>query len=228
VPRGRGKLAGNEMRVFWSWQSDHPSKISRIFVRDALQAAIEALKTTPEITEAERPADVSLDHDRKDVPGSPDLANLILEKIAASQVFVADVTPVGKTAAKPPKKLMNPNVAIELGHALRYVTDRGLLMILNEHFGKREDLPFDLRHKAGPVTYRLAPEASKEEIKEEKKRLVGSLKVALREMLKDATVRSGSALPFSSTPSIKGDPSRYMAAGEVIVDRQDDGTNTDI
>jgi hypothetical protein len=33
------------MKVFWSWQSDHLGKISRYFVRDALEQAIEGKST---------------------------------------------------------------------------------------------------------------------------------------------------------------------------------------
>jgi len=89
------------MKVFWSWQSDHPGRVSRHFVRGALESAIKELNESPEIQDAER--EITLDHDRKGVPGSPDLARTILEKIRASDVVVADVTPVGKTASDPSK-----------------------------------------------------------------------------------------------------------------------------
>src|SRR5262245_33812561 len=83
------------MKIFWSWQSDHPGNISRHLVREALELSVESLNEELAIEEPEREA--TLDHDRKGVPGSPDLANVILEKIRASDVFVADVTPVGAT-----------------------------------------------------------------------------------------------------------------------------------
>lgn len=81
------------MKVFWSWQSDTPGNIGRHFVRDALKAAIEQLKTDPDIVEpSEREARNALhvDHDRQGVPGSPDLVRTILEKIDASSVVVCD------------------------------------------------------------------------------------------------------------------------------------------
>lgn len=65
------------MKIFWSWQSDTPGKIGRHFVRDALAEAIEVLRQPNEIEEpSEREAreTIELDHDRKGVPGSPDLA----------------------------------------------------------------------------------------------------------------------------------------------------------
>ena len=77
--------------------------------------------------EASQTGVVHLDYGRKGLKGSPDLAIKILEKIDNADLFVGDVTPVGKG---PPyrndegfnsdgKLLMNPNVAIELGYALK-------------------------------------------------------------------------------------------------------------
>ncbi len=86
------------MKVFWSWQSDTPGVIGRYLVRDALDAAIKALRTEADVTEpSEREVRdaLHLDHDRKGEPGSPDLTRLILDKIAAAAVVVADVTPGG-------------------------------------------------------------------------------------------------------------------------------------
>ena len=167
------------MKVFWSWQSDHDGRIGRHFVRDALIDAIEALKRSPEIEEAKRDdaADIHLDHDRKGVPGSPDLAPTILEKIDASAVFVADVTPIGSSPSG--RKIMNPNVAIELGYALKALTSTSVLMVMNEAFGDRSDLPFDLRHKAGPISYRLEPTSTKDEIRAAQSKLTSELKLAL-------------------------------------------------
>jgi hypothetical protein len=106
------------MKVFWSWQADTPGNTGRFFVRDALAEAIKALKADEEIVEpSEREARdaLHLDSDRQGVPGSPDLAATIFEKIEQATVFVADVTLVGETPAT--QKLINPNVAIEYGHA---------------------------------------------------------------------------------------------------------------
>jgi hypothetical protein len=49
------------------------------------------------------------------------------------------------------------------------VTDKNVLMVFNQHFGKYEDLPFDLRHKGGAIFFDLAPNAPRDEIKEEGK-----------------------------------------------------------
>ena len=151
------------MKVFWSWQSDTPGKIGRHFIRDALTTAIEQLKQAPEIDEPierEARSAMHLDQDRKGISGSPDLARVILEKIEHAAVFVADVTAIGivpdnDNAAKPAKKLINPNVAIELGYALHALSDRSFLMVMNTYYGDRADLPFDLQAKAGPILVKL-------------------------------------------------------------------------
>jgi hypothetical protein len=165
------------VKIFWSWQSDTPGKTGRHFVRDVLQLVVEEIKQSLEVeepTEREARAAIHLDHDRKGVGGSPDLARLILEKIERSVVFVTDVTPVGIVHEKPDdqnskvvKKIINPNVAIELGYALHALTDRALLMVMNEFYGARADLPFDLQSKAGPITFNLPPNATRQAIETE-------------------------------------------------------------
>ncbi len=178
------------MKIFWAWQSDLPGKVCRFFVRDALLAAIEKIKEVPDIEEPSEEArrhDIHLDSDRHGLSGSPDLARAILQKIDATSVFVGDVTPVGEgrpikaddgtSRAKP---LTNPNVAIELGYALARHGDARILMVLNTAYGSRDGLPFDIKHKAGPIMYRLAESASNKDIAEEKARLVPKLVEALR------------------------------------------------
>lgn len=202
------------MKIFWSWQSDHPGNIGRHLVREALELAAASLNEELAVEEPEREA--SIDHDRKGVPGSPDLAAIILEKIRNSDVFVADVTPVGTTPNDPPKQLMNPNVAIELGYALHTITDRRMIMVMNTAFGSRADLPFDLQHKAGPIFYELPVDAPKDEIKAVRKTLMADLKIALREII---PLLAPVAATFTEATSRKDDPARYFEAGEVLANR---------
>ena len=75
------------MKIFWAWQSDTDQVTGRFFVRDALRAAVKQLKQPEDIEdpiERENKANLAVDHDRKDVTGSPDLAKVIFEKIARS------------------------------------------------------------------------------------------------------------------------------------------------
>src|SRR6202021_2830349 len=129
------------MKVFWSWQSDTPKDIGRFFVRDALREAIQVLKTDEHVLEPherEAAAKLKLDSDRQGVPGSPDLAATIFDKIEAADVFVADVSLVGTTGQG--KKLINSNVAIEYGHAHKALSYRRVLMVQNHHYGDGDDL----------------------------------------------------------------------------------------
>jgi hypothetical protein len=89
-------------------------------------------------------------------------------------------------------------------------------MVLNLAHGDRETLPFDLRHKRGPITYTLADEASSSEIAVVRKKLITDLKralgpfstlVAVSEQFEEVTATTG--------------PSRYFAAGEVLVTGRD-------
>jgi hypothetical protein len=197
------------MKIFWSWQSDTPGKIGRFLVRDSLQEAIQQLKEAPDIEEPttkENREALHLDHDVKGVTGSPDLASTIFDKIDVSEVVVADVTLVGQTpdtidakkAPVPGKKLINSNVAIELGYALRAVTDKHVLMVFNEHYGKHEALPFDLRHKGGSITFSLAPDADAAKIEAEKKKLKAQFVAKLKPYLSAEAVPA--ATQFEETP----------------------------
>jgi hypothetical protein len=172
------------MKIFWSWQSDTPGKIGRFVVRDALRQAIEELQTSSEIeepTSKETRESLHLDHDIQGVAGSPDLVSTIFAKIDQSAVLVADVTLVGRAPDRidgagktvPGKKLINSNVAIELGYGLRSLTDKRVLLVFNEHYGKHEELPFDLRHKGGAVVFDLSDGASRQKIEAEKQKLKG-------------------------------------------------------
>ncbi|NGX58594.1 MAG: hypothetical protein K940chlam3_01501 [Chlamydiae bacterium] len=209
------------MKIFWSWQSDSPDEIGRNFVRKALEKAIEELRDEIQIEEPDRlDRKLHLDYDRKGVPGSPDLANTILKKIRESVVFVADVTPVGKTPRK--KRIMNPNVAIELGYALAKIGDEGILMVLNSAYGSRESLPFDLRHKYGPIIYSLKPDSTKEDYPRIQSPLSDDLKDALRECLDGAKERrtDNNIDRHEETPT-QGNPAQYSKESEILAELSD-------
>lgn len=207
------------MKIFWSWQSDTPGKIGRHFVRNALRDAIAKLKQPEDVEEPLQRGvrDLHLDHDREGVPGSPDLASTIFGKIERAVVFVADVTLVGQSLSSRGgnigpscKKFINSNVAIEYGYALRILTDAAILMVQNCHYGEREELPFDIKHKAGPIQFRLAPNASRTVIAAERARLTHSLVVALRPYLSRAGNASPDAYPHViATFRGQNDPGPY-------------------
>jgi hypothetical protein len=215
------------MKVFWAWQYDLPGKISRHFIRKALELSIAQINQEQDIEEPDEGFQTGvmyLDYGRQGLKGSPDLAIKILEKIENTGVFVGDVTPVGKGAPytndegvhSDGKLLMNPNVAIELGYALRTLTTENVLMVMNSHYGKRSDLPFDLGHKGGPILYNLAPDANNADIEREKKRLVATLRDALLEYVPKPVIE-----PFAEMkPKIgKG---IYFDDGEILGANQND------
>jgi hypothetical protein len=198
------------MKLFWSWQSDTPGKTGRFLVRDAIALAIKALKQADDIdepTERDVVGDLHLDQDRQGLPGSPDLARAILDKIDKAAVFVADVTivaqakgtqtPAGKRIKG--RRFINPNVAIELGYALKALGDDKTLLVMNTHYGSSDDLPFDLRHKGVSLHYALAPDADKAAIDDQRKRLVAQLIPALKHYV--AEVARDIPIVFSGWPA---------------------------
>ena len=217
------------MKVFWSWQSDTPGKIGRFLVRDALNGAVAALQTDADVTEpSEREVRdaLHLDHDRKDEPGSPDLTNLILDKIRAAAVVVADVTPVGIVPVPDdakPKKLINSNVAIELGYALHSLTGRAVIMVMNTYYGSHEDLPFNIRHKAGAIAFKLAPDASKAEIAAVAAQLKADFITALKPYIAKAAEEARTRDPFpSAQPTLPGG-AVFFPSGAILASAGDPG-----
>lgn len=177
------------MRVFWSWQSDRNQRLHHYFVRDVLKRVCKALASEPEFAEADRP---EVDHDTKNALGTQDITSTILAKIAQANVFVADVTPIGKTMPKSlgaptgtkPKHLQNPNVMSELGYAEHALGQDRILLVANAaHYPGPEALPFDWRHRSGAKTYTLPNDATSGEVAAELKRFAEMLTPIIRKML---------------------------------------------
>ncbi|KQZ91796.1 hypothetical protein G6M12_24300 [Agrobacterium tumefaciens] len=119
------------------------------------------------------------------VGGSPIIAETILRKIREAAVFVADVTPVGKTVGG--KLLPNPNVMIELGYALRVLEHERIVLVMNRAEGAAlKHLPFDLRHWRAPVVYSLHRLATEEQRAEVAKQLRVVLRTPIEASLKAA------------------------------------------
>lgn len=124
--------------VFYSWQSDRPSRANRGFIGDALDRVAEDIRADD--TLAIEPV---VDRDTAGVPGSPAISDTILEKIARSDIFVADVSLITPPDASRPSP--NPNVLLELGYAIREMGWDRIVMVMNTTYGPVEQLPFDLR-----------------------------------------------------------------------------------
>jgi len=130
--------------LFYSWQSDRPSKLCRNFIETALKSAAETIFETRQIT-------VIIDSDTQGVSGTPPVSETILRKIDVCDGFLADLTLVCATDAG--KASPNPNVLIEYGYALKTKGPHHLILAMNNAFGGPESLPFDLKHLRHPLQY---------------------------------------------------------------------------
>jgi len=144
-----------QQTIFYSWQSDSPSKSNKNFIQDALEKAVKALTSKGSVA-----IDPVIDRDTRNVAGAPKISDTIFSKIDTAAVFVADVTIVSKIQGKTKeesKSLPNPNVLVELGYALKVLEDKRLILIANTAYGRIEDLPFDLLGRR-TIGYSLAEE----------------------------------------------------------------------
>lgn len=132
--------------VFYSWLSDLPKGTNQTFIETCLNKAIKELRGTA------AKLDPCLDRDTANVPGSPDISATILDKIDNCHVFVCDASIVQSA----PRPTPNPNVLFELGYAVKRLGWERIICVANEHFGKVESLPFDVRQRR-VKTYSLSP-----------------------------------------------------------------------
>ena len=132
----------SEFSVFYSWQSDLPKKINNYFILNSIRKACSALKKDVEIK-----VDPRVDKDTLNVPGSPDIVDVIFKKISLSNIFICDVTPIYKNRLKKNRKgknSPNANVLIELGYAVKTMGWNRIICICNEAYGKVVILPFNI------------------------------------------------------------------------------------
>jgi hypothetical protein len=155
--------------VFYSWQSDSPTKSNRYFIADCVERATKKAGIACEQS-------LRFDSDTQGEAGTPDIPKVVLEKISSVAIFVGDVTLVGKATMSKSflarlfrrfikrqksldnrKMLPNPNVLLELGYAAHCLGWDRVILVMNSHFGPPEYLPFDLKHRRFPISYYLLP-----------------------------------------------------------------------
>ena len=127
--------------VFFSWQSDVPEKSD--FLRSFIKTSIKNLETPHNVN-------VLYDEASRSVVGSQKVEEVILEKIRACDVFIADITPITRIETKEGEKkriklLPNPNVAFELGYAMHCLPMEQVLIVLPTGISHGQ-LPFDFNH----------------------------------------------------------------------------------
>lgn len=137
--------------VFYSWQSDLPSKTNRTLIEDAIEQAVTKLKISAQRS-------LRLDADTMDEPGSPNIPVVIFSKIPTTAIFVGDVSIVHAEKPDKERRSPNPNVLIELGFAAHAIGWRRIITVMNSFFGDAALLPFDLQQHKFPLTFRSAPE----------------------------------------------------------------------
>jgi hypothetical protein len=128
-------------RIFYSWQSDLPDQVNAHLIRGVLGEVATAMTG-----DAELQMKTISDEATRDVPGSPDIVDTIFEKIRLSDAFVCDISKVHEfvDSNDETRKFCNPNVAIELGYAVRELGWKRIILVFNEAYGKLpNDLPFD-------------------------------------------------------------------------------------
>ena len=159
-------------KVFYSWQSDLPNSTNRGFIETALERAIKSICNDDSIQ-----VEPVIDRDTKDVPGSPDIAETIFNKIDKAAVFICDVSIINSGSKS--RLTPNPNVLIELGYAFKALGSERVILVMNTEFGDPEDLPFDLRMRR-VFTYGVAKES--EDKASERNKLEKTFKAALSTM----------------------------------------------
>ena len=173
-------------RIFYAWQSDLPRRIGKDLIQQALGDASELLNADVEIQAAVR--EIEVDHDTRNVSGSPAIAETIFGKIEQSDAFIADLSLVQSGRAE--RKAPNPNVLIEYGYALHALDDRRIIGVFNQAFGEPGDLPFDIRHRRWPIRYRADEEqrSDRARLREARRDLAGELARAIRSVIADVGI----------------------------------------
>lgn len=200
------------MKIFWSWQSDRGRNVCRDLIKKALVQVAERLTDQLGLDESERP---DVDHDTEGEPGLVDIVSTILKKIDAAAVFVGDMTPIGKSDGG--KLLPNPNVLLELGYAMKAIGPEKIVLVANtEWAGGPAQLPFDLRHRRAPITYRLARDADETARQAALEQLVAELTSAIGPMLAGSLEAKDANVNLGGRPARDGNPAVWFPDGQKL------------
>jgi hypothetical protein len=165
--------------VFFSWQSDRPTREGRNFIHKCLQDALKSLSYDIEFQEVVR-GEIDVDSDTSNVPGSPRIFQTILNKIQKATLFIPDLTFVATRPNNHP--VPNPNVLIEYGYALKCLGEHRVVPVMNVTYGapSRETMPFDLIEHRHPISYELPEDADDVMRNSQRNQLTKKLKSALK------------------------------------------------
>lgn len=168
--------------VFYSWQSDLPDETNRALIREALRTA----STQLEISHPG--AHVVTDEATRNMPGSPNIPQTILDKIRAADAFVADITTINKTRPDGQRACSNPNVLFELGYAVAHLGWGRIILLFNKAHGDFPgDAPFDVdRHRLSDYSYSIPTSSPPAETRKQKAARLSELKHPLFGLLSEA------------------------------------------
>lgn len=158
--------------IFYSWQCDSDKKFNRNFIENCLSNAINRINKVIDYT-------LILDKNTIGESGSPDIVNVILNKIDMAIGFVADITPI---VCLKEKYLSNSNIMLELDYALSSLSDERVILICNTSKCRLNDLPFDLGLKR-IVSYEYDEESDANKAKNQKEKLENTLYEAIQAII---------------------------------------------
>lgn len=127
------------IKIFYSWQSD--IRFNNNAIKDALNKAI------VEIGKDEKGPIVKLFDSTSNLVGSTRIPESILKDISACDIFVCDLTIIGKSENRE-RSIPNPNVLLELGYAIAVLGWHRTIVVFNDKYGVITDLPFDIEKRS--------------------------------------------------------------------------------
>ena len=123
-----------QYRIFYSWQSDIPT--AKVLLLQSLNEVVRQLKGKGIHVIIEQGGGGS---------GFISIEDSVRTKIRRSDIFVGDVTPVGRVDDKG-KLLPNANVMYEMGVATEVMTADRIIAVAMKGDWRVEDMPFDFNH----------------------------------------------------------------------------------
>jgi hypothetical protein len=128
------------------------------------------------------------------------------------------VTPIAKTAAG--KLVPNPNVMLELGHAMKAIGTDPIILVANSvYLGAPEGLPFDMRHRRAPIMFKLNEDDDKGAFAKARSKLVSDLTDAIKLNLSAVLGQRDAKKQFDLVNSRPDDPSSWLPDPEIVEHR---------
>lgn len=163
-----------KLKIFYSWQSQTDVSLNKIFIREAIDDAVQTIKKKDGYKDVE----FEIIEGTRNSPGSPPVASEIVEEIIPDcDIFIADLSVVNKLRRfskfmmtklfrEQYRPQQNNNVIHEHGSARTKLGVNRIIGVLNGAFGSPnenpENITFDVRHLKFPIEYNLPNSKNKE------------------------------------------------------------------